>query len=354
MEKTVRYLCHMVPLENYFLGGERNFDFGESDRSGKSDYYIESEYNPSQPTLFGMLRFLVLKKAGRLNNAPGALLDGDQIEFIGRKGFSIENCFELKNYGKLKKLEPLFITNEDGSWLVPVPLNHKKGAENYMPFSMAAAFRTDIGETTILPADYNAKDGLESGYLNLETQKIVPEKDIYYSAVHTRIAKTKDEDAFFKMKYRGLKNGYRFSFICETEGDVLPHDEIVYIGQGKSAFHFTAEETNIKCVSENIKTMQLGAPEGYSVYYALSDAYLENEISSDFSVVKKKLIRTLGTTGKNGYRDSMKKSRLFYLVSAGSVFYVKDTVKFETGIKCDGAQQIGMNCFVKTEAKNEK
>ncbi len=354
MGNTIRYLCHMVPLENYFLGGERNFEFGDSDRTAKSDYYIESEYNPSQPTLFGLLRFLILKKAGLLNEVPGMRLTDEQQVLIGKESFSIEGCSGEKVYGQLKKLETLFISDEAGNWLIPVPLNHIEGSKIYSPFSMVADFRTDIGETTLLPTDYVAKVGLASGYMNLTTQEIVPEKDIYYSTVHTRIVKKKEEDAFFKMKYRGLKEGFRFSFFCETEGDVLPHNEIVYIGQGKSAFHFTAEMTDIDPVSDRIKRIEFGAPEGYSLYYAFSDAVLVKETGSDFSVVKKKLIRTLGTTGKSGYRDSMKKSKLVYMVSAGSVFYVKNSEAFEAAIKSAGAQQIGMNCFVKTGVKNEE
>ena len=60
-KKTYKYLITFTPMEPYFFGGERTFGFGkESDR--KPPYYIVSEKKPSQPTLFGTLRYIILSQ----------------------------------------------------------------------------------------------------------------------------------------------------------------------------------------------------------------------------------------------------------------------------------------------------
>ena len=53
-----KYLIKLKPLEPYFFGGERTFGFGKKTKQ-KQPYYIVSEYIPSQPTLFGTLRYIV-------------------------------------------------------------------------------------------------------------------------------------------------------------------------------------------------------------------------------------------------------------------------------------------------------
>ncbi|MEG2717669.1 MAG: hypothetical protein RR961_10055, partial [Eubacterium sp.] len=56
------YIITFTPEEPYFLGNERTFSFGDNkdkqQRSGK--YHIESDKIPSQTTLLGTLRYLLL------------------------------------------------------------------------------------------------------------------------------------------------------------------------------------------------------------------------------------------------------------------------------------------------------
>ena len=68
-----KYLIKLKPLEPYFFGGERTFGFGNKTKQ-KQPYYIVSEYTPSQPTLFGTLRYIVLAQ----NNALIEQSDNDQ------------------------------------------------------------------------------------------------------------------------------------------------------------------------------------------------------------------------------------------------------------------------------------
>ena len=74
MDKGQEYLGILRPLDLYFLGGERNFQFGKAKE--KTEYYLQSERLPQQSTLVGMLRFFILSQAGLL----------DENEFAGNQG----------------------------------------------------------------------------------------------------------------------------------------------------------------------------------------------------------------------------------------------------------------------------
>ena len=47
----VQYFCRLRPLGEYFIGGEKTFDFGGSKGSAKSNYFIHSEEEISQATI---------------------------------------------------------------------------------------------------------------------------------------------------------------------------------------------------------------------------------------------------------------------------------------------------------------
>ena len=91
-KKTYKYLITFTPMEPYFFGGERTFGFGkESDR--KPPYYIVSEKKPSQPTLFGTLRYIILSQNNALFDQKGAAKAG---ELVGAESFSFQKALTLK------------------------------------------------------------------------------------------------------------------------------------------------------------------------------------------------------------------------------------------------------------------
>ena len=64
----VQYFCRLRPLGEYFIGGEKTFDFWGSKGSAKSNYFIHSEEEISQATILGMIRFVILKKNDLLSD----------------------------------------------------------------------------------------------------------------------------------------------------------------------------------------------------------------------------------------------------------------------------------------------
>lgn len=375
MEKGKEYLCTLKPLDIYFLGGERNFQFGKAKSSDKVEYYLKSEYLPQQSTLVGMLRFMMLSKAGLLNEdgfvrddivraanrEKNASHSAAQDELIGKSGFHANAKKALEDYGKLYEVGPLFVVKrtEDGNHrLVRTPLNHKKGADvkSYQPFHMKSGYRTGNGNNMILPIDYCAKDGIEDSYIDIDDGgRIYGIDEIFGEKEHTRIGRSLDEDGYFKMMYRYLKDGYSFGFYSRIEEDTLPENGITCIGQGKSAFDFqlTGTEGNgMASLLDSIHNLP-GCPD-VSVYLALSDLFMDigekDECHFRYSIVENKTFRTLNhTEAKDDYLTSRKKSKLFQLVRAGSVFYINPSEEdyFLSMLDQPGLKQVGFNYAVK-------
>lgn len=339
------YKCSFTPTGPYFFGGEKIFDF-----EGSNNYYITSLREPSQSTILGSIRFLVLKKAGKLSPENGDVsvdLISQQEELVGKNGNVVErDC----SYGKIKKLSPIFIGDE-GNVYVKTPLNHKtekqdddfddqkKKAEVYQPFKMEEGFVSEKGET-ILPVDYVAKDYLTDSYLNLENKTLISSYDLFCGQEQTHIARKRDdkgklvmsENAYFKKKYYLLKPGFSFVVYVECEDDILPDKELAFMGQEKSAFYFWKEEcTEIEFnkIEDKIKGLY-SSPEGYHAYYVESDSYFKdykefNRLLS-YSINNKRTYRFLtDVRGAKSFKERIEKSKsLYQFIEKGSVLFVKN------------------------------
>ncbi len=383
MEKE--YLCTLRPLDMYFFGGERTFRFNPSKGEGKTDYYIVSEDIPQQSTLFGALRFLILKNKNLLNDiyhgSDGKHRDEvrkgneekkiQQQKWIGRKGFSLEqsDLSKASDYGNLYSISPVFLLQEreDGyhRW-IPTPMNQVSGPEEkcYRPLEMGHGFDTEMGADTLLPMNYDAKEGIVGGFLDLDDTSfpLISSWDVFDSKEHTRIARWEKDQGLFKKKYKTLKKGLCFAFYCRAEEGTIPATQVFVMGQEKSPFAFTAKE--VSCGEEEMrkKIGTIPAGEGLekvSVYYAWSDLYLnlDEELHEklSFSIVKSGSSRTLSETGKNdSFRLSRDRSDLYQMIQAGSVFYISSEKEEELlkRINLEGLKQIGLNYLEKVGGNN--
>lgn len=57
-----KYRVELKPLEPYFFAGEKSFGFGKKKKQSYNNYFIRSELFPTQTTLLGTIRYLILKK----------------------------------------------------------------------------------------------------------------------------------------------------------------------------------------------------------------------------------------------------------------------------------------------------
>ena len=361
--KSREYLCTLRPLGEYFLGGERTFRFGDTTgQDGKVDYYIKSEDLPSQTTILGILRFLVLQKAGQLSDSYRDTSKAEQQrKLIGSNGFLYENRASQADYGSIEELGPLFLLGKGNNRLIQTPLNktHRQN-EVYKPFQSMYRCRTDLGPDSLLPdtEDYAAKEGLPDSFLDIDSKdgKLVPRNEIFTETEHTRIKKSSKEEGFFKKVYKSLRDEYTFAFYCRTQEGVLPESTVVYAGQDKSAFAFTSRPVEGSEGKEgflnNICNLPKGSEEA-SVFYAASDilADLDSALKKTllYCVLQTRPFRNMKAGGKAScYRDSMKKSPLYKMIRKGSVFYVRQDCRddFVRLLTLPGAQQIGLNTIV--------
>ena len=373
-EKKVEwYLCKLKPLEPFFLGGERTFDFS-GEAGGKSEdktsYYICSEKWPNQSTILGTMRFLVLKKHNMLHDRDKQN-EANEKDYIGEHSFILSN--KEQKYGKIKEISPVFLMDKyDNKW-IRTPYNHKVKKdknnynESYVPMErLNTTVSTYLGEVRLLK-DYNTKDGLTDSVMKITDRSIRNVEE--YPGVHgvlknferVGIARQSDEEGFFKKQYWTMNESFSFAFYCKAEEGAFERQEVVYLGQGKSVFRFTAEEATtddpLNSLEDSIRNCCAGNDE---FWYALSDVYLESIDNKGFSIVKKKYFRSLvqadGT--KNGenisFRMSKKRSRLYELIEAGSVFYYDPFSENENQEGIAGYKQVGLNHVIKVGGKSNE
>lgn len=374
------YLVRIRPLEPYFFGSERTFGF-----DGNQIYYIKSEVMPAQTTILGGLRFALLRHFNSGRSYSGDEIT-ENIKAIGEKSFSMKDACE---FGCIKTISPLFVMHGD-EWLIPAPLDHakmrngiegnegedtKKRYQNevYSPFreySAVTLYDTDgASSKQLLPIDYVDKEGLADCFINISCDKlpVVPkwrgeDSGIFDTVEKTGIQKKGDKEAYFKRSCCVMMPGYCFGVIVTLSADTQPQDQVVYLGQQKSAFRFefTACDESPAEYAERIGRIidaaheGIAALDGKAVYYAASDIYADCGTlygQSACSLAQVRDFRYLSTdNSEKSYFAKIKKSeKLYRLVRAGSVFITDqdDVGEIENALlNSAGCKTIGMNILV--------
>lgn len=370
-----KYLVKLTPLEPYFFGGERTFGFDMA-KGQVQKYYIVSEKVPSQTTLFGTLRYIILSQKNAL---IGGIDEKNAATYVGAESFSFETARrgEEQPFGKISKISPLFLIKDEKTddkksmcekWLVPTPYNHNPGDKNnpkmkYTPFTMTELPVTLSGGFTIYPEDYKTKNGYGGGYTSLSDLTIIKDDDIFKTEVRTGINSHRTEDitngieddgSFFKKERKMLKKDYSFAFIAELEEEMECTLGIVFMGQDKSPFRYEIKETEedlTKCVEKAFQGVNCS-----TLQYALSDImpvgeqFHPNDESLKYYIADTKVLRNLETKNYSAkeYHARLKKSPTLYkLMRAGAVFFTENKL-YEN----EALEKIGLNIIV--ELKGEK
>lgn len=374
-KKTYKYLITFTPMEPYFFGGERTFGFGkESDR--KPPYYIISEKKPSQPTLFGTLRYIILSQNNALFGQKDAAKAG---ELVGVESFSFQKAMTVlasdakpikQNFGIIERISPLFLV-KDGDWYVTTPFDHKPGEKQapnriYTPFTMQSTPVVFGDGFTLHPSDYKAKEGHGGGYVSLNDQKILFDDDIFISDVRTGINSHRtentsngieDDGSFFKKERYTLKEGISFAVTVELS-DIIAKEmkemsitAVVYMGQDKSAFRCEITKTDKDLVKETEKA--LGGSGGTHRKYALSDILPVGDsfdgCGCAYYISETAVLRNLESTSYTGnaFGRYKKSEKLYKLMRAGSVFFTEQDF-----CSNEALQKIGMNILCDLKGEN--
>ena len=316
-----KYLVRLTPQEPYFFGNEKCLSFNDGNPRGQMSnrYYIRSEKTPLQTTLFGAMRYLLLPE-----KKTDYKYDEEYLKkHIGTESFRIDA--QNQDFGVIKRISPQFLLNGE-SILIPTPLDHIQGEAKYTPFSDYHSIVTADGNK-LFTKQFDVKEGLTNSYTRLDTGKIVKCEDIFYNVTRVGINKTMTENAFFKKEYISLAKDYSFGFFIELsdDADISKAASYVYLGQSKSSFNVSFEETEIDIKSMIEKLLRKNTA------YCFGDTLTNNSIyeKAQFAVVDLRDYRAYETAYK--YIDGGKvKSRvrkgnvLYKLIKAGSVF-ISDT-----------------------------
>lgn len=362
----MKFECKLSPLGEYFLGGEKAFPWGNND--SRSPYFIRSLKMPSQTTILGMLRYLILEANDALFENEEKT-SGDRGKLVGEKSFSFDDETANK-YGIIENVGSL-ILYKDEQMLLPTPFNHVVEEENeetkqhrkrkeYKPFTMRR-----VGGM-LLPDDYDAKEGLADSYMTCDGKMIIQSYDIFRTSIHTR--NSIKEKALYKKEFVRFADdsySFRFSFeINEESNPEKPQQGIVYLGQEKSAFYYEISELRDEATSSDevieVDNNKRYIGNGYECICLITDALVDTDIISlvDYSANDLVFTRSMSTNGGGNLakKDARTKSKEVCLFKKGSVFYYKQENHSKIyDILCNETMtSIGYNKFYEIKEKHDE
>ncbi|MDZ4809888.1 MAG: type III-B CRISPR module-associated Cmr3 family protein [Bacteroidota bacterium] len=344
------------PLDYYFFGGEETFNSGAKEIT---NYHVKSNRTPQQTGLIGLLRH--------------ALFEGGHPHNIG-------NSFDGTNtdFGYLKKISPLFISDSNGNILLPAPANitPQKGIISIAFKNEGAFFKNGEWENyTVAANNYDAKYGLGDWWINISTSELVESKNIFTTKDHIGINKQKQldnrsaEGGFYKQEFISMTKGYSFSVIAELDESVIPDDlpRQLPFGGEKRTFAVKYKQTDFPdWQSIQTKTRQAFLPYAGNnpCIILLSDTYISNldELNSYLSfaimdespfrnIITPGSVRNFGNFSRNpveGGNKMYKTRNVTYLLKRGSVLFLKRGKADDVSTMLDNQsfQNIGYNHFL--------
>ena len=347
---SVTYKITFTPSGPYFFGNEKTFwSRGESDQGVNANrYFIKGEKTPSQSTLFGAVRYLLLAP-GEQRTLVGAKRAAD---IVGKESFRLDST-SVQTFGVLERMSAMMIT--DGKdLLIPTPFDHKKKAETYTPFCQYHPYGKD--DARVYTKEYDAKLGLADDYMRIGDGTIA--SDLFRTEVRVGIARNKRKDAFFKKAFWHLKQGYSFVVYVEIADDNRwseSRQDVVFLGQGKVPFSVCISRVSetVKAVYDQIATcLTKNRHAGSRWAYCLSDCCAStgmnmNDLYHDvrFAAAATRDFRSFDT---NSGRISTK---LYRLIKAGSMFMIPDNWD---KMQNENAEKIGLNQIIYVKENDKK
>lgn len=382
-----RYLVTLKPVEAFFFGGERTFEFYDENHKEKlQNNIIKSSMFPQQTSILGMLRKEILN-IKKLIKEDWNYKDSDKErikKYIGSESFNIEK--EEQDFGIIKKISPVFlakIDNEKYNFIMRVPKDHNKSSDKeckYIPLKFSAVgYRCNFEQSVHIPSDYDGKEGISNDFVNIETGEIIKSEDVFKVDDYIGIRlvddkKITEKNSFFRLvKYKlncDCNKDIRFVFTVGIDESLFDKNEkidgyksIVSLGGEGSYFYINFKKVDYD-ITEKIKFLKYKCKnEFYKKIVLLSDAYISKEIYKkycEYSIAESIDFRNIGRNDykkiKGNYYKNFKKTECRYsFLEKGSVLFVKnDKVKeFMKDIYNKNLKKIGYNYLYMEENKYE-
>lgn len=362
----MRLLVQFRPVEPYSFGTDQGFAYGSEPRTGKESYFVTSRRMPSQTTILGTLRYLLLAEEGLLSTTFNYDRETRRRmgELIGPRSFSFSPRPEelgpdgCQPFGAIKAVSPLFImgsgTGSTQDVLVPNPFNNKakinnkaKVGESYRSLALDQPVTCSEGRIPLPAAgEYDPKVGHGKGLIDVRSRKVV--EDPFASVFVPGVSKDRrdgDADSFFMRELVTLKKGLSFAVTAEVDdavGSRLAGEgrgRLVSMGKKASTFEVTVTATDFDLVQAVQDSFSACGGGTWTV--ALSDLWMTGDWKPQgFFIVEEHGQRSLTTNydAKNPMGRLRKQETRSHLVEAGSVFAGKPTLDLDKN-----AQKIGYN-----------
>lgn len=403
-----KYLFKFTPVEPYFFGNEKTLakypeydgkkneqnDAAAEKTDGQSNaptadtasiqslYFASSEDTPSQSTILGAIRLMLLLDNGRSLTDFNKYSDAEE-KLIGPKSFKPDE--HDTEFGCIKSISPLFIIDGNDQAFIPMPRDHvfSDKNENYTPFGEYKAMRCAEGEK-LYPTEYDPKT---AGWYTFVSTNGGCIKDMISSEVRVGIKRKTQDKGFFKRRFKKLNKDYSFAVICELNCTVdedgmfrnagthpeqafsdWPVRKTAFLGRARSPFavEIAPTDMNIEALSQELLNTKHEATQYPSaectLVYCLSDAFVSPESKYKnvlFAATETRDHRSLSTGEKNGMLYKRKDMSVMHrLLKAGSVLVFENEKTAACWIKnnTDGresAKNIGYNSFITVPKKEE-
>lgn len=349
----MRQLITLQPLEPYFFGGDRSFAYGNTPVQRAGGYFIRSMDTTPQTTLFGLVRYLGIR-----NPSPLFEVDADTQKRINPESYDLRKPDQ--QFGRIKGISNVYIQDAMGCYYAHAPFDHSIGNRLYTPWDdYSAPIETPQGERVYPANQYTAKDGIAHGWIRLSD--LTYHETLIDPMVQVGVATDRNADGFYKMERKNLKKGLHFAFLADIEDGFDFPEQVVYLGQKKSAFLASWVDADKKLENQPDFSMLTDRMNPQAAY-ALSDIYIKGDLSDDvirqlysccsFVCAEIKEHRGFFTRSGTAVQHSnrfVKGKELIRLISAGSVFLVRDAIareRFLKSVKDAHAQLAGFNQLV--------
>lgn len=371
-----RYFITLKPTGPFFFGSEQNF-------GGDENYFAVSRHIPQQTTLLGVLRYKLLEAYGLLSDTPGGKAKDGAAGLIGPASFMHHEQGALREYGAIKGLTELTLYDGSDFYFAghrDLGLAVKDGAE------VTHDLQVEVSDGVPMVRNYSVKAWYPPFRVSAN-QKTWRNDCLFQAKTQVGIYRTvgrlsrraqatdeEDEKGFYKKTSWVFADGsFRFGFFATI--DNAAGDKLVEQCQGGSLTPIGGERSLFQIeimpgqkAWEQYKTavqrahLKQGA--GHCRAVLLSDAYvIPAELYGHCiyamarPVPMRSLISNVDQTSNYYALDRSKKpgtsyprkSELFQLMEAGSVFFLQEDQLegFEREMRrAAHFAQIGYNAYV--------
>lgn len=403
-----RYLVTLKPVEAFFFGGERTFEFyDENNKKELQNNIIKSSMFPQQTSVLGMLRKEILN-IKKLIKEDWDYKDKDKIEkYIGPESFNIDK--EEQDFGIIKEISPVFLAeihngkynfimkipkdhNKANAHKVQLPINYRKKLVfnkvkltkevcRYVPLKFNEKDKCKCNfakEKVYIPSNYISKKGISNDFVNIKNGEIIKNEDIFkidnYIGIKLDDKKITKKDSLFRLVKYKLNCDYnkdiRFAFTVELDESgfeenekIDGHKNVVSLGGEGSYFYINFKKIDYDIV-EKIKFLKYNCKnEFYKKIVLLSDTYVSKEIYMkycDYSIAESIDFRNIGRNSykkiEGSYYKSFKRTNYKYsFLERGSVLFLRhdNYEEFLRSIDNKNLKKIGYNYLCMEDNKDE-